>query len=207
MAPVHAKVLTVDCNDPAVPCLFAHVNQAGIGKIHWLISVFLDQLAKASGGSLGIEPGHQQTTIYRREKFQRRAQEMCGLREHGVAGKERIGERAYEFRRPGSVRVSISRCSKRRNERPGIDQMNHARRERMAFRTFWFVAGGASVLTDPNRSSQGDPDSAWTAWTRCRTALRANSLKSSPTARAVFCQSSFSRTGTRTVSVSLIPCM
>ena len=44
---------------------------------------------------------------------------------------------------------------------------------------------------------------ACTAYTRCRTALRANSLRSSPSALATCCQASFSRPGILTVSVSL----
>jgi hypothetical protein len=106
------------------------------------------------------------------------------------------------------VKGSLSRgCRNARHQRAGVQDMNHNRLECIALRTLLLVAGGASVLTLPSKSSHGEPRLACTACTRWRTALRANSLRSSPMSWATFCQTSFSSTGTLTVSVSLMCCV
>src|ERR1035441_3868741 len=134
-------------------------------------------------------------------------QEVGRFRQHGVAGEQGIRERADEACRPGSEGIFVLRAAESRHQGPGVENVDHARLERIAFRTFSLVAGGAFALTLPSRSSQGEPRLACTACTRCRTALRANSLRSSPTSCATFCQTSFSRPGILTVSVSLMFCV
>src|SRR6266568_6426069 len=129
---------------------------------------------------------------------------MRCLGQYRVAGEQRVGQGTDQPAGPRRKDSLIFRAPEGCHQRASIQNVNHARFERIALRTFSLVAGGASVLTLPNKSSHGEPCLAWTACTRCRTAFRANSLKSSPTAAATFCQVSFSRTGTRTVSVSLI---
>src|SRR5439155_13765094 len=136
-----------------------------------------------------------------------RAQKMRRLRQDGITSEQGVRKRTKQFCGPRRGRVLVLWSAESSHQRPGVHDVDHGDRECMALRTFRLVAGGASVLTLPSRSSQGDPALACTACTRCRTALRANSLRCSPTAFATFCQASFSLPGTLSVSVSLILCV
>jgi hypothetical protein len=129
---------------------------------------------------------------------------MSRFRQDGIARENGVRKRSKQPGRPRRKRVPVRRAPESGYQRAGVQKVSHGFLERIALRTFRFVAAGASVLTVPSRVSQGDPCLPCTAWTRCRTALRANSLRSSPTASATFCQTSFSWSFTRTVSMSLI---
>jgi len=108
-----------------------------------------------------------------------------------------VGKEASESAWPPRVSgIPVLGSTEGGHEWTGVQKVDHGAFIRMALRTFRLLAGGASVLTLPNKSSQGEPCLACTACTRCRTAFRANSLRSSPTAFATFCHVSFSRPGT-----------
>lgn len=160
VAPIDPEVLPIHGDDAVTRMELAHADQTQVGKVWTAVGVALRQRLELREVVAAVE-GHDRQSLAQHRQDQRHALEVeGGLRQHGLAGQQRLGD---ALRHPDGPPVMPIVAVREGDQEPGVRDPFHAREKPLREVRF------RGPSTDPARrmnDRRESPALAFSSWSR-----------------------------------------